>query len=114
MTTWDNTTTGHNRTISTGPTPDGTVRDLKITVGYVADSQGVTDKAVALDNHIIPLIMRVPEMREALRQLGDWLRAYEDDMVGTMYDDSRSWLRKIDRLTGPTPQELYIQTGSYD
>lgn len=116
MNTWDNRSTDHNRTISTGPTPDGTVRDLKITVAYVADGAGVTDKAIATDNHIIPLILRAPEMREVLRECVCHLNhlASFRDIEGWSNDSVNNLLATIRDLTRPTPQELYIQTGSYD
>lgn len=64
---WSNAETSHNRYISTGPTPDGTIDDLIISIGYPTTDSQALYKAINIDNHIVPLIQRLPEMRHLLR-----------------------------------------------
>lgn len=53
----ENKTTDHNRTIRLSDIP-GYNGDLLITLGYVNDdNSGVVDKAVCLDNVVIPTII---------------------------------------------------------
>lgn len=103
MHAWTNDNTGHNRTIDTGPTPDGKVSNLLIKLSYIDNGGGVTDKAVNLDGHIIPLILRVPEMRDTLRECAIALES-----LGETYGTSVKMIRllqRIEALTAPTREE---------
>jgi hypothetical protein len=57
----DNTTTDHNRTIRITDIPynlaAGIIPELTITINYANDSLPVIDKAITLDNIIIPTII---------------------------------------------------------
>ena len=110
MHAWTNDNTGHNRTIDTGPAPNGKPGQLLITVNYVQENgAGNIHKAIALDGHIIPLILRVPEMRDTLREIGLFLRAVVDIDGESMepYDKRRyaEFIAKCEALTAPTREE---------
>ena len=108
MNKWTNETTEHNRTISTGPTPDGKIPDLLITVDYAEESAGGRlYRAIALDGHIIPLILRVPEMRDLLTDLELWIEAnYEEFPAHVQAGELRQLIDRIRPLVQPTREEL--------
>lgn len=103
---WTNDNTGHNRTIDTGIPPHGKIDHLLITINYVQENgAGNLYKAIALDGHVIPLILRVPEMRDTLREC-HW--ALNEIRAESGYDSPklRDLLRRIEALTAPTREEL--------
>jgi hypothetical protein len=107
MNAWTNSNTGHNRYISTGPTPDGKVKDLVIAVGYLGFTDGATiDKAVNLDGHIIPLILRVPDMLDALLRCKPWLEGYQYTLNGSDNGELEALIQFVEQLTSPTREEL--------
>lgn len=109
MHAWTNENTGHNRIISTGPTPDGKVPDLVFTVVYETRNDGATiDKAINLDNHVIPLILRVPEMRECLLECEEWLEELETRYESRSHPAKiklQELIRRIEALTALTSEE---------
>ena len=111
MNAWTNDNTGHNRTIDTGPTLDGKIDNLLITVGYAnySRSEAGNDlwRAIALDGHIIPLILRVPEMRDTLRECADAVRELIElrEFDGYSSGEWRELLERIEALTAPTREE---------
>ena len=105
---WTNDNTGHNRYIDTGPAPSGKPEQLVIEVSYVdLNSTGNLYKAIALDGHIIPLILRVPEMRDTLRECADAVRELIElrEFDGYSSGEWRELLERIEALTAPTREE---------
>lgn len=98
-----------DRKISTGPTPDGGIGDLVITVGYDAQGQNLPRTAhhgIVLDHHIIPLILRVPEMRETLHDLRNFLVWWQEHLPTEAQSEANSLIERADKLTTLTREEL--------
>lgn len=107
---WTNKNTAGVCAISTGPTPDESVKDLVIEILYDEEALYPNDnKAKALDGHIIPLLLRVPEMRDTLRELGRWLQTNGEYMPESIFDDVQLFVWKINQLIAPTREELDAQ-----
>jgi hypothetical protein len=111
---WTNDTTGPNHSISTGPTPQGELSDFRITVGFVKypyEQHPKVWNAIrgnVLKNHIIPLILRVPEMRDTLRECAEWLEVLHRTYSGEWSSEASEVALLLDRiheLTAPTGPE---------
>ncbi len=107
---WTNESTQHSRSISTGPTPDGTIDDLVITIGYLEQDGMHLHKGINVDHHIVPLILRLPEMRAALEAcLGHVKNAYDaaadDGYLENYAIELKALIAHIEGLIAPTEEE---------
>jgi hypothetical protein len=104
--------TNDGNTISTGPTPQGELSDLQITIAFVKYNyeqhpkvwNGIRHKV--LNNHIIPLIVRVPEMRDTLRELREFLDDLYPFLPLAEREQALKYIERCNALVSPTQDEL--------